>query len=170
MAEALLSIDQPVRLESIERYILQVHGDVRNLTPEEHDVLVVYANLIIGYIQDRWPVDTGTSRDEWRFVGSLGLPGAVGFRIINDMWYARWVHRSGEPAGPPLWEILVPAAIQDVAPGMLAALRAAIDRTEAALRRKLEQGFIPPLSIEDGLQIRPARNLLTAVARMVGAG
>jgi len=93
-----------------------------------------FAGLIVDDIQEAWPVDTGLSRLAFDWV-LLSQVGTVGFDIINDVDYVEFIHRAGDATRTPLWTTVIPAVIQGWAPRMLAALRRAIDRTEAGLRR-----------------------------------
>lgn len=118
----------PVRLASVEAHLLRAHGSARSLTHDEILVLEGHVEAMVGDIQAVWPVDTSTSRDafEWYV-----LPVGVQFEIANDVDYAEWIHRSGTPADPPLWQTLIPAVFGQHKPAMVADMIAAIDRTEA---------------------------------------
>jgi hypothetical protein len=127
-----MSLVVPVRLESIERYIVQKHGSARQLDTAELRILQQYGERIVELIQANWPVDTGYSRASWVVVTKV-KPGQVAFEVQNDAPYVQYVHLMGTPAQPPLWQTLVPRVVQAVAPGLLVALRAQIDKTEAEL-------------------------------------
>lgn len=136
MAEPFLAIEQPVRLRSIEAFILSVHGGVRNLTTEESLVMRRWVNQIVAYIKENWPVDTRTSRDLWTSTASIGIAGSVGFTIENPMHYARWVHRSGTPVEPRLHTVLIPEAISQFIKQLMTDLKIAIIRTEQELSER----------------------------------
>lgn len=121
-------------LPTVDAYLLVAHGAPRSLTAEESDVLYEYAGLIEAYVVERWPVDTGTSRDSFAFTVS-GQPGEIGATFTNDMFYVEYVHRAGEPPDPPLYAILFPEARDLYQPDAIRDLQAAIDRTEAAIAR-----------------------------------
>lgn len=127
-------VEATIRLPDVEAHVLRAHGRRRALTPAEEDVLVTWGDALREYIVARWPVDTGTSRDLWEVEVSVS-PGEYGMTIINDASYAEWVHPAGDDSGP-MWEWLVPEAWSVVKPALVAELVAAVDRTEAELRRR----------------------------------
>jgi hypothetical protein len=133
-----MGLTYPVRLRSIDQYIIARNGRARDLSLTEIDVLDYFAGEIVGAIEDEWPVDTSTSRDAFAFTLDVQI-GAVGFVIENDIDYVQYIHRSGETA--VLWAYLIPEIIQAYAPQMLAAMRRAVDVTQAAL---VAQAGTPP--------------------------
>ena len=126
----MAGIEVPVELSSVSAYLLNRHGSRRELSVRELDVLDAFATDIVNDIADRWPVDTSTSRDAFTFT----IDGeGIGFTIENDADYAEWIHRAGEPADPPLWETLIPEVFESYRGDLVAAMKAAIDETEAEL-------------------------------------
>lgn len=120
----------PIPLNSARAAVIQHHGRERALTAEEVSVVDFYAEMLIGFIQERWPVKTGRSRDAWRH-----LVNPSGFRLIliNDASdeygeYAEFVHYAGNPI--PLVQSMVRDAIALFRDGLNAALDIAIQRTE----------------------------------------
>ncbi len=126
-----VSVD--IKLKSIDRYIRLKHGQPRALTFDERFVLVKFADLIQQAIRDRWPVDTGTSRDRWQ-VWSVPTAGDLAIMIENPMFYAEYVHEG-------LWERLIPAVWNAVKGEVISALKKEIDRTE----RRLDAGRGVPI-------------------------
>lgn len=121
-----------IRLRTLDRYIVRVNGSPRALTPREDDVLERFVQLILQAIRDRWPVDTGTSRDAWSVVLG-GRAGAMSITISNRMHYAEFVHDG-------LWEHLIPAVWKAVEGPLMFAAKAAVDRTQREIKRRLELG------------------------------
>lgn len=121
-----------LRLPAIESYVVELHGRPRALTPDEEDVLNKYGILILEYIVERWPVDTGTSADAWNVVSSVS-PGEYGYLVENPMYYVQFVHRRGTAAEPPLWETLIPEAWGAYKADLQTELRQAIQATEARI-------------------------------------
>lgn len=119
-----VSVD--IKLESIDNYIRLKHGEPRSLTTAESDVLRRFARVIRQAIRDRWPVDTGTSRDRWE-VFTIPTAGDVAIIIENPMFYAEYVHNG-------LWERLIPAIWNFAKPEIIAAMRREIDKTERRLQ------------------------------------
>jgi|694.fasta_scaffold02225_41 hypothetical protein len=111
---------------------LAAHGGLRALTPDEESIVYLFGEDLVRYIVQAWPVDTGTSQDAFSFYVS-GDP-AQGFGIVveNPMYYAQYVHLKGADPDAPLWRTLFPEAWASVKPGLLRALFAEIDATEAA--------------------------------------
>lgn len=128
-----MGLRYPVRLQSIENYVAQVHGSARQLTYDEALLLDEYASQIVGAIQEAWPVDTGLSQASWEWeIGTEA--GDYYILILNEVPYVQYIHRAGAPASPALWEVLIPAVISAFGGRLVRDLRAEIDRTEAALR------------------------------------
>ena len=119
-----VSVD--IKLKSIDRYIRLKHGQPRALTFDERFVLRQFAQLIQQAIRDRWPVDTGTSRDRWQ-VWSVPTAGDLAIMVENPMFYAEYVHEG-------LWERLIPAVWNAVKGEVINALKKEIDKTESRLQ------------------------------------
>lgn len=116
-------IDLLLQLRSVEDRLRQVAGYVRVLTPEEVSILIAIAMEAEEYIQNRWPVRTGASRDAWQVrVEGLSL------RFINDVDYAEYVHWQGE--GPnALWDALYEEVLDNVVDPGIEDLLEVIDRS-----------------------------------------
>jgi len=128
-----MAIRVPVRLASIEAYIVQRHGSARQLSLMERRVLRGFADQIVLDIQEVWPIDTGLSQSAFESVMHSQV-GSIGFDIFNDVDYVEFVHRAGDASKTPLWTTVIPAIIQGYGPRLVAAMKRAIDRTEAGLR------------------------------------
>jgi len=89
----------PIRLQSIDLLILAERGSPRSLTAAETATLRDYVDLIVEYIEDARPVDTGTSRDAWGYELYNHPPG-IGFEITNEMDYADFGTERGKPGRP----------------------------------------------------------------------
>ena len=118
----------PVRLQSIEDFLVAEHGSRRYLTREEDDVLWRWASIVVSVIADNWPIDTGLSSSSWKWVTFDEIGKGIGFEIINTVPYVQYIHRAGEVI--PLWETLIPAVLDVYKLPMLFAMRAAILKTE----------------------------------------
>ena len=118
-----VSVD--IQLKSIEEYIIRKHGSPRALTGDERFVLRQFVQLIKQAIRDRWPVDTGTSRDRWQ-AWSIPTAGDLAIMIENPMFYAEYVHDG-------LWERLIPAVWNAVKAELIRELKREIDKTERRL-------------------------------------
>jgi hypothetical protein len=117
-------IDLLLQLRSVQNRLRQVAGWERPLTAGEVGILLDIATEAEVYIQTRWPVRTGASRDAWQVrVQGLAL------RFVNDTDYAEHVHWQGE--GPDaLWDALYEEVLEEVIdPGILELLDA-IDRSQ----------------------------------------
>lgn len=148
----------PVRLESVRRLLIEVHGGARPLTRDERVILRRWVRRMELAIELQWPVDTGTSRDGFRSIisGNDQHPviGGYGYAFLNDVAYVQWVRRAGEKAAGLtfLWRRLIPQIVQAFNPSLLAELEPAIRATEARLAagRRFEdimqQTFRPPSS------------------------
>ena len=134
-----MAVELVVRLRSVEDYIKRVHGGPRPIAPRELDQLTHWADRMLEYIKARWPVDTGTSRDQWTYEIDPSF-GRMGLRIENPMYYAEYVHNRGGNADAPLWESLVPEAFGLVKDPMLLAVRNQVDLTERAIARRRASG------------------------------
>ena len=125
-----------IRLKTSEDYITKKNeGDPRRPTDAEADVINHWAEIVLAYIRNRWPVDTGTSRDRWSIVFD-GTPGRMALFIENPMYYAEYVHLAGTPPDPPLWETLIPEAWGLFELPMRAAVFRAGDRTANETERR----------------------------------
>lgn len=126
-----MGLEYPVELRSIESYVSQKHGSLRFIALNEIDVLDQWAGDIVDQIEREWPVDTSTSRDAFSYVLNQ-----FGFTILNNCDYVEYITRAGETTvrdgGAPLYETLIPDVIDQYVPGLLAAMRDAVDATEAA--------------------------------------
>lgn len=135
-----MGLEIPVRLQSIEQYIIQKHNGFRYLELNEIQTLDQWAGDIVQTIEDEWPVDTSTSRDAFSYTLMEG--GEVGFTILNDVDYVEYIHRKGTPSiaegGTPLYAELIPQVIQQYKEGMLQALRDAVDVSEAAFQSQAQ--------------------------------
>jgi hypothetical protein len=118
----MAAVQVDIKLRSIDKYIIQVHGSPRALTPDEDDYLERFAELITQAIRDNWPVDTGTSRDKWS-VAITGRAGDVGFVVENEMWYAEFVHDE-------LYLRLIPQIWNAIKENLIAGFKRVIDETE----------------------------------------
>ena len=134
-----MAVSVEIRLKTIEEYIKRRHGKTRNTTPREEQVIDVYANRVVQYVKDNWPVDTGTSRDRWLFEYKA-TAGRLSLLIENPMYYSEYVHRSGGSPENPLWVRLVPEAWSIVKESMLSDLKRQINATERALERRQSEG------------------------------
>jgi len=132
-----VGIRVPIRLRSVEDYIVQAHGSFRQLTLAERQVLREWADHIVDLIQAAWPVDTGFSRDGY-FATIQASQRPIQIIVQDDVGYVQYVRRKGEKqAGLDfLWRRLIPQIIRQVSPALLADMKAAIDRTEAELKRQ----------------------------------
>lgn len=139
-----MAIEVLWNLPAVDAYLLAAHGGARSLTAEEGDVLYEYAAEVERYVVDRWPVDTGTSRDSFSFTIST-QPGAISALFENPMYYAEYVTNKGttpvSQGGTPLYAELFPEALNVYRDEAIRALMAAIDATEAEIARaSLERG------------------------------
>ena len=129
-----MALEVPVRLESIETYILQKHRGFRYLELSEIQELDQLAELIVSDIEEAWPVDTSTSRDAFRY--ELMTGGEVGFTIFNDVDYVEYIVEPGsksvENGGTPIIDIIIPQVIAANRELLLAKMRTAVDIAEAA--------------------------------------
>jgi len=129
-----MGLEVPVRLESIEQYVIQKHNGFRYLELSEIQALDQLAELIVGDIEEAWPVDTSTSRDAFRY--ELMTGGNIGFTIYNDVDYVEYIVPKGSPSvengGTPIIDIIIPQVISDNRELLLASMRTAVDIAEAA--------------------------------------
>ena len=121
----------PVRLASVERFLVSQHGARRFLTDAEEAILDRWAGVIVEAIADDWPVDTGLSSSSWEWLIFDDLDEGIGFTIINETPYVQFIHRTGTHATPALWETLIPQIATQYAPAMMAELMARIQIEEA---------------------------------------
>jgi len=133
-----MAIEVTWQLPAVDAYLLGAHGAPRSLTAEEGDVLWEYAAEVERYVVERWPVDTGTSRDSFAFTIST-QPGEIAATFTNDMFYAKYVTEKGttpvSQGGTSLYAELYPAALDAYRDNAIRDLKAAIDRTEATIAR-----------------------------------
>ena len=129
-----MGLEVPVRLESIEQYVIQKHNGFRYLELSEIQALDQLAELIVGDIEEAWPVDTSTSRDAFRY--ELMTGGNIGFTIYNDVDYVEYIVPKGSPSvengGTPIIDTIIPQVISDNRELLLAQMRTAVDIAEAA--------------------------------------
>lgn len=128
------AVSVEIKLKSIDDYIIRKHGFTRALTFAENMVLIEFSDLIQQAIRDRWPVDTGTSRDRWQ-VTSTAAFGELAILIENPMFYAEYVHEG-------LWERLIPEVWNAVKNEFSRAIKFEIDRTERRLEGATGEGLI----------------------------
>ena len=129
-----MGLEVPVRLESIEQYIIQKHNGFRYMELSEIQALDDLAGYIVQDIEDAWSVDTSTSRDAFRF--ELMTGGMVGFTILNDVDYVEYIVEPGSASvangGTPIIDIIIPQVIGENRELLLGAMRNAVDLAEAA--------------------------------------
>ncbi len=129
-----------IRLKSVDDYIRRKHGRPRAFVPNETRALAAWGDRMMQYIKDRWPVDTGTSRDRWEYYIDP-TPGTMAIVIENPMYYADFVHYVGGNADNPLWSSLIPEAFNLIKSAMLTAAYNAVDATERAIERRRRAGM-----------------------------
>lgn len=123
------AVQVEIELKDIDAYVKRKNrGIPRPLTPVEVETLFYWANLLLVYIKNQWPIDTGTSRDRWSVVADTS-PGRMSLIVENPMYYASFVHRAGTPATPELWSVLVPQAWSLFKLPLNQAVYKAVDRT-----------------------------------------
>ena len=129
-----MGISMPVRLRTVEDYIVSRHGFMRQLTLAEFNVLRAILDDLVEQIQENWPIDTGLSMTafEWTIQST---PELIGFTILNDVDYVEFIHRRGTSPDPPLWLTLIPALLSAYKGRINTALIVAVDRTEGHIRR-----------------------------------
>jgi hypothetical protein len=137
-----MGLEVPVRLESIEQYIIQKHNGFRFLELSEIQALDDLAGYIVADIEDAWPVDTSTSRDAFRF--ELMTGGMVGFTIFNDVDYVEFIVEPGSASvangGTPIIDVIIPQVIGENRELLLGAMRDAVDLAEAAYVAPVARG------------------------------
>jgi hypothetical protein len=142
-------IEVPIKLKSIEAYIIKKHGRLRQLTDKEVAVVELEADRILRYIKRNWPVDTGRSRSTWTYTINR-TPGALSINIANRTYYSSWVTEKGDPtvreAGEKaaLFYRLVPEAFRERKTAILNRTKRAIDKTEDELLVAKELASIVP--------------------------
>lgn len=130
------AVQVEIELKGIEAYVKKkTRGQPRPLSPVEVETLYYWADLMLVYIKNQWPIDTGTSRDRWSLVADTS-PGRMALFVENPMYYASYVHRAGTPAEPPLWEVLVPQAWALFKLPLNQAVYKAIDKTARTAEEK----------------------------------
>lgn len=132
-------IEVEMQLTESTAYLLRAHGGIRSLTAEEADLLHEYGQAIEDYVVERWPVDTGTSRDSFSFTTHSRPDPVLYVFFENPMYYAEFVHLKGEPSiaegGEPIYATLFREAVDLYRPRLTAELNSAIDQTEAEIAR-----------------------------------
>ena len=129
-----------IELKDIDAYIKKNNeGHERVTTPDEEDVIQYWGGLLLTYIKNQWPIDTGTSRDRWT-IELDSRPGNTVFFIENPMYYASFVHRAGAPPEPPLWRELLPQAWALFKLPLNQAAYRAIDKTVEEIRARQAAG------------------------------
>ena len=81
---AAYGVEAIIKLKSIDEHIRKTHGRYRSLLPTESAILTDYGQKILRHVVDRWPVDTGTSRDRWS-VTEMPWGGDLGLRFYNPI-------------------------------------------------------------------------------------
>jgi len=127
-----------IRLRTVDDYIRRVHGRNRSLNRTESAIIDQYADRIIRRIRAQWPIDTGTSWGKWQYK-QIPWPGEIALVIENPMNYTTFVHPAGTAPNPSKSGSiassyagrLISQQVQSVKAGLVAALRRAIDATEA---------------------------------------
>ena len=76
---------------------------LRGLPTELGNALEEASDEALGYVFERWPVDTGVSRDGWY----IDQTGPFSFRLANDVDYTDHVHDG-------LWRRLVEEAFDEI--------------------------------------------------------
>jgi hypothetical protein len=131
-------IEVPIKLKSIEAYVVEKHGRLRQLTDKEIAVVELEADRILRYIRRNWPVDTGRSRSTWNYTIDR-TPGSLSIILSNRTYYSSWVTNKGDPtvreAGEraALFYELVPEAFRKRKQAILNRTKRAIDKTEDEL-------------------------------------
>lgn len=134
----MAGVEQTIILPSVEAYIVEAHGSARGLSSAEINVLAEWADTIAAEIADAWPVDTSTSRDMWM---AHIEQDPIAIFVYNDVDYVEWVHYAGGSADDPLWEALIPEVWDRNRALVIAAMRDAIDATEAEIRQARAEGY-----------------------------
>lgn len=137
----MAAVVQEVALTSIERLIVSLHGEYREMAPREINLLDMAGEAVIRGIRSVWPRDTSTSYDNWSF--EVSPYPRVGFIVENPIEYVTFVHLAGTPPNPPLVDTLLPTVINAVIPQLLPLLREEIYRTEREVQRLMrERGLV----------------------------
>lgn len=135
------AVHAQLKLATVEAWVRDRNqGSLRNMTIREAEIVHIYAEFMIRHIRERWPVDTGTSRDAW-FV-DVTTTAHSGYRLIfeNPMWYSSWVHRRGGTPERPLWSRLIPEAVDLFIALLNNQLMSEMAATEAALEAAVARG------------------------------
>ncbi len=118
-------IDVTIRFEAMEVAFRRAFGRAPVRSSERGEV-ERFTLLVLEFIIERWPVDTGDSLMAWD-AEPLPAP-SIGIRLTNEMEYAGYVHYMGEPKTALVWERLV-SVVREHLPAALgkALWRAAAD-------------------------------------------
>lgn len=157
----MAGVIEKYQLRSIDAFIVSAHGEPREMTLSERNILFAYAQAAVTEIETIWPVDTSTSRDGWTFTVS-GRAGDVHIEIENLVDYVEWVHAAGDPT--PLVDEAVPEIVDRWIDQLIPELKREILRTEADIAADLARGGRGFLDI---FQRRPATSLDNLVERVL---
>lgn len=136
---AAWGVEAVIKLQSVDEHIKRLNGRYRSLMPTESAILTDYGQKILQYVVDRWPVDTGTSRDNWS-ITERPLGGDLGLRIYNTLTYVQYVHRAGTPKTAILWEPLIGQAWATYKDSLISELKAEVTRTQQRLEPEVFTG------------------------------
>lgn len=136
---AAWGVEAVIKLQSVDDHIKRLNGRHRSLLPSESAILTEYAQKILRYVVSRWPVDTGTSRDNWS-ITERPLGGDLGLRIYNTLTYVQYVHRAGTPKTAILWEPLIGQAWATYKDSLISDLKAEVTRTQQRLEPEVFTG------------------------------
>lgn len=129
----------PIALDSLKAFITAVNGGPRQLSADEADLLAAYATRIVEEIEEQWPVDTGTSRDAWRYVLRSDFD-RLGFEVLNDIDYVEYVHRKGGNAEAPLWREVIPDVVSRYSSALTRDMREKVAETQRRIAANTAQG------------------------------
>ena len=129
--------DITTHLQSIERFIVMVHGSPRQLSLSEILVMQAHVDAMLDEIVAGWPVDTSSSRDAWTYTTN-SVVGDVSFTLDNRVEYVEFVHFAGDPT--LLIDGFVPDVIDAHLPAMLADMKAEILATEIRIKANRARG------------------------------
>ena len=144
------AINYRIKLQRLEGMVKLKHKTSRRLAPREVQLLRRYARDIVSYIQDQWPVDTGTSRAAWTY-GVETVEGSYAINLENRMWYSSYVHYRGSPKAPgrhgkwltpAVYEEVVPEAWDKYRDRLYGDMLQEIERTEAEMAKRQRMGLV----------------------------
>jgi hypothetical protein len=124
-------LDTVLRFPDVEAKVLARTGTLRG-HPAVEDALAAFADLVLDYLQARWPVRTGLSRASFVVIPAAS---GIGIRILNGTDYAQYVHRAGTPPAPVLAEILLGELAAIIPAPLWAAIAAELPAQAQPLRR-----------------------------------